>query len=259
MSSSKRFDAIQSRRTFEEILVRLQDAFVSGELSEGDRLPAERELAEQFGTSRSSVREAIRVLEALGVVDVKPGADNGALLLAAPGRAFRSILEYQLALRGITISSLVEFRIVLESWSAWAAAERAAPETLSHAPELIRQMAEPGLGPTDFQALDAAFHLEIVRASSNELLVLVLDGARTTTDRLMLEALTASSNWQATKTRLVEEHERILEAVTRGDGERASDLMSAHIRDFYNERITARTITAVAARPKDQPAARRNE
>jgi DNA-binding FadR family transcriptional regulator len=235
----QRFDPLQSRRTFEEILARLRDAFRSGQLSQGDRLPAERELAEQFGVSRASVREAIRVLEALGVVTVKPGPDNGALLVADAAGAFRSILEYQLELRGIRIASLVEFRIVLESWSARAAAERAAPGTLERAGRLVGEMAAAELAPAAFQRLDAAFHLEIARASANELLALTLEGARTTTDRVMLEALSAAPDWEATKGRLVGEHAAILQAVARGEATRAADLMTAHIRDFYSGGVVA--------------------
>jgi GntR family transcriptional repressor for pyruvate dehydrogenase complex len=232
----KRFNPIQKQRAFEEILVQLQAAFAAGELAPGDRLPAERELAEQFGASRTSVREAVRVLEALGVVQVKAGAENGAILLAEPGRAFRDLLQYQLALRHISMASLVEFRIVIEGWMASAAAERATPEWGERMAVLLATMREAS-GYVAFQDLDATFHLEIARATSNDLFALTLEGARTSIERMMVGAMAGMRNWEEMKERLSGEHEAILQAIRDRDSTRASDLMTSHIYGFYAELV----------------------
>ena len=234
---TKKFNPIQKQRNFEEILVQLQQSFARGELAPGDRLPPERDLAEQFGASRTSVREALRVLEALGVVQVKPGADNGAFLLAEPGRAFRDLLAYQLALRHIDIASLVEFRIVIESWSARAAAERADDAALKRMTDLIDLMKQPGLSYTRFHDYDATWHLEIARATGNDLFALALEGARTTIERVMVGAVAGMVNWESMRARITSEHEAMLDAFRERDGRRASDLMTAHIRDFYAEQV----------------------
>jgi GntR family transcriptional regulator, transcriptional repressor for pyruvate dehydrogenase complex len=233
----KAFSPIQKQRNFEEILVQLQGAFSRGELSPGDRLPAERELAEQFGASRTSVREALRVLEALGVVQVKPGAENGAFLLTEPGRAFRDLLAYQLALRHIDIASLVEFRIVVESWAARAAAERAEEAAFERMAELIDLMKQAPLSYAGFHDYDATWHLEIARSTQNDLFALALDGARTTIERVMVGAVAGMVNWDTMRARITAEHEAILEALRERDGARASELMTAHIRDFYAEQV----------------------
>jgi GntR family transcriptional regulator, transcriptional repressor for pyruvate dehydrogenase complex len=236
--TTPRFQPIQSRRIFEEILAQIEDLFASGQLVQGDRLPPERDLAEQFGTSRTSVREAMRVLEALGVVEVKPGGDNGAVLVTHPARAFRDILQYQLALRHIDMPALVEFRIVLESWTAGAAAERREADALERLGKLLAAMA--GEMPyTQFQEFDSAFHLEIARVSGNDLFALTLEGARTTIERAMLEAMAAAAaaDWPSTHARLVEEHDAILEAIATGDSAAATGLMTAHIRDFYDQHL----------------------
>jgi GntR family transcriptional regulator, transcriptional repressor for pyruvate dehydrogenase complex len=233
----RKFEPIQKQRNFEEILVQLQAAFANGQLSPGDRLPAERELAEQFGASRSSVREALRVLEALGVVQVKPGADNGAFLLAEPGRAFRDLLQYQLALRQIDVASLVEFRIVIESWAARTAAERADEGALNRMDELIDLMKQAPASYTRFHDYDADWHLELARSTRNDLFALALEGARTTIERAMVGAVAGLVNWDTMKARMLREHVAILEAVRNRDGALASELMTAHIRDFYNEQV----------------------
>lgn len=235
--SQQKFAPIQKQRNFEEILVQLQAAFVNGDLSPGDRLPAERELAEQFSVSRTSVREALRVLEALGVVQVRPGAENGALLLAEPGRAFRDLLEYQLALRHIDIASLVEFRIVIESWTASSAAKRASEKALNRMDDLIELMRHTSLSYAAFHDYDAAWHLEIARATDNDLIALTLEGARTTIERVMVGAVAGMVDWDTMRLRLTLEHEAIVDALRKRDSGLASELMTAHIRDFYDEQV----------------------
>jgi GntR family transcriptional repressor for pyruvate dehydrogenase complex len=248
---TQKFTPIQKQRNFEEILVQLQAAFANGQLSPGDRLPAERELAEQFGASRTSVREALRVLEALGVVQVKPGADNGAFLLAEPGRAFRDLLQYQLALRHIDIASLVEFRIVIESWAARSAAARASEDSLQNLDELIELMKVRPITYARFHDYDASWHLELARASKNDLFALTLEGARTTIERVMVGAVAGMVNWETMGARMIREHEAILAALRERDGDIASELMTAHIRDFYDEQVFPATVeAALAAAPR---------
>jgi GntR family transcriptional repressor for pyruvate dehydrogenase complex len=246
--TTPRFQPIQSRRIFEEILAQIEDLFATGQLVQGDRLPPERDLAEQFGTSRTSVREAMRVLEALGVVEVKPGGDNGAVLVTHPARAFRDILQYQLALRHIDMPALVEFRIVLESWTAGTAAERREADVLERLENVLAAMAGE-MAYTQFQEFDSAFHLEIARASGNDLFALTLEGARTTIERAMLEAIAAAAaaDWPSTQARLVEEHNAILKAIATGDSAAATALMTAHIRNFYDQHLFGYTEGGPAA------------
>jgi DNA-binding FadR family transcriptional regulator len=242
------FQPIRNRRVFEEILVQLRESLASGQFVQGDRLPAERELAEQFGASRTSVREALRVLEALGVVQVKPGADNGAIIVTDPARAFRDILHYQLAFRHIDMRALVQFRIVIESWAANAAATTCTPEAIPPLQALVEAMEQATY--RQFQVDDAAFHLEIARASGNDLFALTLEGARTTIERVMLEAITAAGDWPSTRRRLVKEHQAILDAIAAGEATAAGELMTEHIRGFYNEHVLkANPIERAVARP----------
>src|SRR5262249_8378084 len=81
-------------RTFEQILYQLEEAAVAGRLRPGDRLPPERVLAEQLGVSRTSLREAIRVLEALGIVTVRRGADQGVTVRATPSNPLSNLLRF---------------------------------------------------------------------------------------------------------------------------------------------------------------------
>jgi DNA-binding FadR family transcriptional regulator len=214
---------------FEDVLARIRDALVNGTFGGGDRLPSERDLAAQFHVSRPSVREALRVLEALGVVQVRPRQEN-AILIADAARAFQDMLVFQLALGRMDLASVVEFRIVLESCAARAAAERATDADHTVLVELTQAMSEQAMPFAHFREADQNFHLAIAQASGNALLGLTLEGARTTIERVMLQSMPALGNWDSARGRVVAEHEAIRAAIEARDGERAASLMTAHIR-----------------------------
>jgi len=242
MDATPLFKPINDRRVFEAIVGQLEEAIVGGRLSVGDRLPSERELAHQFGVARTSVREALRVLEALGVIRARPGTERGAMMVAGSGNAFRDVLRFQLALQRVKIASLVEFRIVIESWAAGAAASRGTGGDMEQLRGLVVAMKEPELSPAEFLILDADFHLGIARLSGNEVLVLVLEGARSAIERIMRDALTMASRdeWPSVRARLAAEHEDILVAIESGDTSRAAQLVSSHISAFYAQTLMQR-------------------
>jgi GntR family transcriptional repressor for pyruvate dehydrogenase complex len=228
---------VERRRAFEEILDRLEEAIADGQLSAGDRLPSERELAAGFGVSRTTVREALRVLETLGLVDVRRGADYGVTLRREPGNALAHALRFQLALRHLSADSIIEFRVAVESWAARVAATEARQPRLVELEKPLDRMKRDDLGQGEFHELDAAFHMALVRASENELAVLVLEAARGAIQRAMLEAILKVEDWPATRARLVQEHRGIAEAVRARNPDRAAQRVEAHIRRFYVEHI----------------------
>jgi GntR family transcriptional regulator, transcriptional repressor for pyruvate dehydrogenase complex len=228
---------VERRRAFEEILDRLEEAIADGQLAAGDRLPPERELAAGFGVSRTTVREALRVLETLGLVDVRRGADYGVTLRREPGNALAHALRFQLALRHLSADSLIEFRAAVESWAVRVAAIGAQEPLLAELDAPLVQMERDDLGQHEFHELDAAFHMGLVRASGNELAVLVLEGARGAIQRAMLEAILKVDDWPATRARLVREHRGIADAVRARDPDTAARRVESHIRRFYVEHV----------------------
>jgi GntR family transcriptional repressor for pyruvate dehydrogenase complex len=230
---------VASRRAFEEILFRLEEAIAAGELGAGDRLPPERELATRFGVSRTSVREALRVLEALGLVRVRRGADNGATLLTEPGNAFGNLFRLYLALEHVSLTSLIELRITLESWAAGAAARMSAPAELERAAEFVTRMESEELDAPEFLEIDLAFHMELARCSGNELVQLVLEGCRGAISRTMLQATLTAGEWHRVRETLRVQHRAILDAVLASDPDTATRLVAHHIRPFYDDLLTA--------------------
>jgi GntR family transcriptional regulator, transcriptional repressor for pyruvate dehydrogenase complex len=226
---------VSGRRTFEEIVMQLERAIVSSDLAAGDRLPPERELAARFEVSRTSVREALRVLEALGLVRVRRGSDNGATLLDRPDNALEPLFRFHLALRHVSVEDLVEFRTVIESWTVQAAAGLQLGDHLRDADEALTRAEAEDLDPSSFLALDLEFHLALARAAGNPFAPLVLEASRSAIGNAMLEGALRVRDWPSIRKRLSQEHRAILHAVVKGKGPTASRLMSRHIGRFYEE------------------------
>jgi GntR family transcriptional repressor for pyruvate dehydrogenase complex len=223
------------RRAFEKILFNLEEAIFSQDLAAGDRLPPERELASRFQVSRASVREALRVLEALGLVRVRRGADNGATLLERPVNALEPLFRFHFALHHVSLDNLVEFRTVIESWTAESAAALHLDEHLDEAATAVTEMEAEDLDLASFLSHDLQFHLAIARASGNPLAPLVLEGSRGAIEKAMLEGAHRVADWPPVRGRLRREHRAILDAVLAGQRKAASRYMSRHIGRFYEE------------------------
>src|ERR671911_1899848 len=107
-------------RTHQLVLQWIESQLLSGDLALGGRLPAERTLAEQLQVSRTSVREAIRILEAMGVVraGVGSGPEAGTVVISDPTAALGSALRLHVATQHLPVADIVETRVLLESWAA---------------------------------------------------------------------------------------------------------------------------------------------
>jgi GntR family transcriptional repressor for pyruvate dehydrogenase complex len=230
MTSASPFQPVTTPRTFEAIVRQLKDAIAAGTLLAGDRLPPERELAERFQVSRATVREALRVLETLGIVGIRRGADNGSVLLQEPGNAFTTILDLLVALRHVPITDVVEFRVMMETGAARRLAEAPAEGALEHLRTLLTAMEEPDLRQADFHRLDANFHVALVRSVGNRLLDLVESAADSTLRTLITDVALVAADWPRIRPQLEGEHRGIFNAIAAGDPQRATALITEHIR-----------------------------
>ena len=221
-------------RTHELVLQWIEKQLSDGDLALGGRLPGERAMAEQLKVSRTSVREAVRILEAMGVVraGVGSGKDSGTVVIAEPGSALGSTLRLHVATRHLPVADIVETRVLLESW----AAERAqvGVPALEEAGELLDQMdAAPDIDT--FLALDARFHVALAQAAGNSVVSAMMASLRGAIENYAGELTGNLPDWNATSTRLRAEHRAILDAVNNHDGAKAAELVAAHIQGFYKE------------------------
>lgn len=236
MSSS--FAPVKRRRAFEDIIVQIENAIYEGRLKVGDRLPPERELAEIFQVSRASVREALRVLEAFGVVSARrgTGADSGSIVSAENESPLSGLLRLYASLLQLPLMDLLEVREALEMLTARRAAERASDEEVDRLRAIIGEM-RTAREPEHFLTLDTEFHVALARSSGNSVAPLIMGALRDAIARQMLlafQALEESGHWGSEHTLLIREHTRLLDTIESRDPDAAAQAFGQHVHDFYH-------------------------
>jgi len=221
------FSAVRAPRVSDEIVRQIRDALFAGKLRAGDRLPAERELAADFASSRTSVREALRRLEQQGVIQVKKGASGGTFVVDMDHRPVAQSLETLLQLKKISIHQIAEVRLIFEPETARLAAQRASWQDLRDLEDTIRKMSaalEDGKAPTSY---DLRFHMLLARAAGNPILQMVAESMLAVASKAITELNPAPE----TVRQVLACHRAILEAVREGDGEHAYQAMREHVMD----------------------------
>lgn len=235
MTESNGWRPVKRVRTHEQILEQIEEQIIQGQLKVGDRLPGERDLVGILGVSRTTVREALRVLEALGIVvaNAGTGKSSGSIVCGNPGPGLTTLLRLHLALAQFSMAEVIESRIVIERWSVAAASSRAVPADFAELRVLIDAMKDPTIKPSEFNTLDAEFHQRLAAASHNGLLSNLMLAIRGAVEREMVSAFHRLEDWHITASQLTAEHEVILQAVEKGQADTASALVERHISDFY--------------------------
>ncbi|MDO8434611.1 MAG: GntR family transcriptional regulator [Candidatus Binatus sp.] len=178
MRPSIGFRPIKATRAFEEIAEQIRHELSSGRLRAGDRLPAERVLAEQFGVSRNTLREALRSLENAGLLRLQKGATGGAFVRESTGDAVITGLRDMFHLGAIQPEHLTEARVWIESIAVGAACERATAEDIEALKANIAAAEAAARDQIDFYeqaAIHLEFHRIIARATKNPVMVIVME------------------------------------------------------------------------------------
>lgn len=226
---------VQRLRAHEQVMAQIEALILDGKLAAGDHLPNERDLSSLLGVSRPSLRETLRVLEALGIVEIRRGGEGGAFLAGAPGSAFVNLLKLQLALGQFTSTDVLDTRVALEAWSCQEAAASADLEDIGALETILAQMDDPEISTREFNRLDAAFHVRIAESSPNALTAHLMQSLRTAINRQMIEAYTRLPDWRMTAEVVRSEHRAILAFIADGDGQGASVAVRDHITSFYRQ------------------------
>jgi GntR family transcriptional repressor for pyruvate dehydrogenase complex len=214
---------IRSTRIYEAIVRQVKQMIGEGRLKSGDRLPPERDLAEQFVVSRTSVREALRALESLGLLEIRPG--EGTFVRQVSVETLVEPLALVMASQREAIAELFEARRILEPAIAAMAARRAAPEEIQDMQRILEEQArEVAAGRTGL-AQDARFHETIWAAAYNRAITRI---AHTVID-LLAQSREESLNTPGRPQRSHEDHRRILAAIARRDPPAAHDAMQEHL------------------------------
>ena len=228
LTSADRFPVQPVRRAYQQVADQLREKILSGSLAVGERLPTEAELCAQFKTSRSTIREALRLLSSQSLIRTQPGAKGGSSVTLPEPEQIADFLRTTLALLAegsdLTVDELLEARQLLEVPAARMAATKA-PQ------ELIEQL--ESLAPLSLQNLDRqrvfdinwAFHETILIASGNRLLRLMTEPIFTVLQKRFLRDRATPPFWD----QVAHEHRLIAEALRKGEPEEAAQAMEDHL------------------------------
>ncbi len=214
---------IKSTRIYEEIVRQIKQLISEGQLKSGDRLPPERDLAEKFVVSRTSVREALRALESLGLIEIRPG--EGTFVREVSIDALVGPLALLLTTQREAIAELFEARRLLEPALAGLAAARATRDEIQEMDRILEAQAKEIAAGNTGLAQDAAFHAAIGAAAHNRAITRL---AHAIMD-LLSQSREESLNTPGRPTRSHQDHRRILAAITARDERAARQAMLDHL------------------------------
>ncbi|MEV5890551.1 FadR/GntR family transcriptional regulator [Nonomuraea fuscirosea] len=255
-----RFEPVRAVRAYERVVEQVEEAIESGALTPGGRLPSERELMVQFSVSRSTVREALRVLQARGLVRSRPGDPNGAEVLPFTPAALHKSMTTLARVEELSLAELVQFRMVLDSAAILLAARLRTEEQLAEMRAAVAAMREAlemdpagdagdaGDGGADaFGAADLAFHDAVARASGNKLIEICTDVVRSIVLKLIAGRIADEPDRGALMRRSIRNHEEVVAAMRAGDGPLAARLSRKAMYDYYAGYVPERERGALRA------------
>ena len=228
------FHAVRTGRRYEQVAEQIQGLIASGALKPGDRLPNERELAAKFGVGRSSLRDAIRTLEVMGIVESRHG--SGTVVRDLSTDALVVPLASVLAQKRELVAELLDVRRMIEPALAARAAANATEAELSHLEDVLRRQEEKVRRGERSIEEDSEFHYAIALAARNTVVLKVLDVLMD----LLRESRARSLQVKGRPERSCAGHRRILRAIKRRDGPAAEAAVRKHLKEI--EEIVTRKL-----------------
>ena len=215
-----------------QIVTQVRDDLFAKKLKPGEFLGTEMDLAGRFGVSRIVARDALRTLEALGIVEIRMGKGGGARIAHGNPRLFAEALAVQLDLTGFSAAEVMDAQRAIETLGAELAAENATPEDIARLRALLRE-AQDAIGDLDlFTRLSRDFHLAVAEASHNRVLVVQL---------LSLEHVSwPRRNVTATRklaAHILEIHGKLADLIELRDAAAARALMDDHVKMIRARRV----------------------
>jgi len=227
------FKTAKFSRISENIVQQIRQAILQGKLKPGDRLPSEKELAEDFGVSKASLREAFRALEALGLLEVRQGVSGGAFIRQVDEKTARDALTNYLYFHNPSIAELSQVRCIIEPELAEIAALAASEEELEQLEEGHQEL-KASLSEDEFNhGVEIDFHRRIAIIANNPFICLIMDAVR---DMLVgIKDLLQTDRDFSEKVYLA--HERILTALRERDPKKARIEMFRHVKEVEQSLI----------------------
>lgn len=209
-----------------DICRQMVNHLIRGVWREGEKIPAERDLCQQLGVGRASLREALKALEIMGMIETRLG--DGTYVCKRSDFFSRPLLWAIASGSEADVRELVEARVLIEVELAGLAADRAKSADIRQLEDLLAQMEKSKANPQDFVQADINFHLAIARAASNGILMNALHLIRNLLRRWILSAVTT----KGVPEKACIQHKRLLLSIKGHNGAAARKEMRNHLRDM---------------------------
>jgi len=224
---SKNFLTPVTRTTLTaDICRKMVSHLIRGDWAAGERIPAERELCQQLGVGRASLREALKALEIMGMIETRLG--DGTYVCDRSEFLSRPLLWAIASSSTTDPQELIEARKLMEVELAGLAAERATAEDLKHIGTFLDEMESSTKEPAKFLAADVNFHLAVGHAAHNTILMNALHLIR----NLLQQWISSSLKVQGVAPRALEQHRKIFVAIAKRNSASARESMQAHLQDM---------------------------
>jgi GntR family transcriptional regulator, transcriptional repressor for pyruvate dehydrogenase complex len=235
------YRAVRTARLFEQIVEQVEESILSGQLKPGDQLPAERDLAQRFGVSRTAVREAVKTLREKGLVEAYSG--KGTFVTNGTSQAIRQSLDLMVRINQQEgLQHLAELRQVLEPEIAARAALRIDEQLMITMRDAVAIMEQHLDDPDAYVEADLDFHLALAEAVGNPLILSLLDSIV----GLLREQRSRIFNVKGGPERGQFHHKRILAAIEKRDAEKAREAMRAHLNQVLADSSSTERKTILA-------------
>jgi GntR family transcriptional regulator, transcriptional repressor for pyruvate dehydrogenase complex len=224
------YKVVQTSRLYEQIVQQIEESIRKGALKAGDQLPAERELASQFGVSRTAVREAVKTLREKGLVEAYPG--RGTFITSGTSNTIRLTLDRMIKAGQVEGTlQLVEVREILEPEIAALAATRADQDMLKEMRDAVAIMDRAGRDPDTYIEADLDFHLALAEAAANPIILSLIDSIVGVLREQRMSIFKVNGGPE----RGQYHHKQILKAVENRDPGGAREAMRAHLRQVRED------------------------
>ena len=223
---------IQPAKVFEQIAEQIEKRILDGELKSGDRLPTERDLAEQFHASRTAVREAMKILAQRGLIEMRPG--RGTIVIDGVHEAMQNSIGLVMKLKLGEVGgsdNLVEVREILETEIAALAAARASEKEIAAMREAIKMMDASLSDADNYIAADNRFHEALAQATQNTLILILVKSIVNPLSEQRKQIFAVEGGPQRGQVH----HKRILESIVKRDPEAARAAMRSHLRQVRED------------------------
>jgi GntR family transcriptional regulator, transcriptional repressor for pyruvate dehydrogenase complex len=239
------YKAVRTSRLYEQIVQQIEESILKGALKAGDQLPAERELAQNFGVSRTAVREAVKALREKGLVEAYSG--RGTFITNGTSQAIRQSLDFMSRIDQLEgLAHLAELRQILEPEIAALAAVRIEEQLLASMREAVATMDRNLHDPDAYIEADLDFHLALAEAAANPLVLSLLDSIV----GLLREQRLRIFRIDGGPERGQFHHKRILAAIEVRDPEDARSAMRAHLGQVREDSRASLTEEAPSSKSK---------